>query len=35
VSFKPKAKGSRWAILQITDNAQSHTQTVWLSGIGH
>jgi hypothetical protein len=35
VSFKPKAKGSRSATLQITDNAQSHTQTVWLSGTGH
>jgi len=35
VSFKPKAKGSRSATLQITDNAQSHTQTVSLSGTGH
>jgi len=35
VSFKPKAKGSRSATLQITDNAQSHAQTVWLSGTGH
>jgi hypothetical protein len=34
-SFKPKAKGSRSATLQITDNAQSHTQTVSLSGTGH
>ena len=35
VSFKPKAKGSRSATLKITDNAQSRTQTVSLSGTGH
>ncbi len=35
VSFKPKAKGSRSATLQITDNAESRTQTVSLSGTGH
>jgi hypothetical protein len=35
VSFKPKAKGSRSATLKITDNAQSPTQSVSLSGTGH
>jgi hypothetical protein len=35
VSFKPKTKGSRSATLKITDNAQSGTQTVSLSGTGH
>jgi hypothetical protein len=35
VSFKPKAKGSRSATLQITDNAESRTQAVSLSGTGH
>jgi sugar lactone lactonase YvrE len=35
VSFKPKSKGSRSATLKITDNAQSPTQTVSLSGTGH
>jgi hypothetical protein len=35
VTFKPKAKGSRSATLKFTDNAQSSTQTVSLSGKGN
>ena len=34
VAFKPAAKGSRSATLKVTDNAQSGTQTVLLSGTG-
>jgi hypothetical protein len=35
VSFKPKSKGPLSATFKITDNAQSGTQTVSLSGTGH
>lgn len=34
VSFKPTAKGSRTASLVVTDNAQSSSQTVSLTGTG-
>ena len=34
VGFKPAAKGLRSATLKVTDNAQSGTQTVALSGTG-
>jgi len=35
VTFKPVAKVSYAATLNLTDNAQSSTQTVPLSGTGH
>ena len=35
VTFKPVAKGSYSAALNVTDNAQSGTQVVILSGTGH
>jgi hypothetical protein len=35
VAFRPKATGGRSATLKFTDNAQSGTQTVSLSGRGH
>jgi trimeric autotransporter adhesin len=34
VSFKPKSRGSRSATLKFSDNAQSSTQAVSLSGSG-
>jgi hypothetical protein len=34
VTFKPTAKGARSATLKVTDNAQSATQSVSLSGTG-